>query len=55
MLKVTGENANPDSDPDPLVRGVDPRIRISTKMSWIRNTSNKQKNWKNLFFVSIQI
>ncbi len=25
-------------DPDPLVRGMDPRIRIHTKMSWIRNT-----------------
>jgi hypothetical protein len=29
-----------DPDPDPLVRGMDPRIRIriQTKMSWIRNT-----------------
>jgi hypothetical protein len=25
-------------DPDPLVRGIDPRIRIRTKTSWIRNT-----------------
>ncbi len=25
-------------DPDPLVRGMDPRIRIPTKRSWIRNT-----------------
>ncbi len=25
-------------DPDPLVRGMDPRIRIHTKMSWIRNS-----------------
>jgi hypothetical protein len=27
-------------DPDPLVRGMDPRIRIRihTKISWIRNT-----------------
>ncbi len=25
-------------DPDPLVTGVDPRIRIHPKMSWIRNT-----------------
>ncbi len=24
--------------PDPLVRGMDPRIRIRTKMSWIRST-----------------
>ncbi len=30
-----------DPDPDPLVRGMDPRIRIRihTKMSWIRNTA----------------
>jgi hypothetical protein len=30
-----------DSDPDPLVGGMDPRIRIliHTKMLWIRNTS----------------
>jgi hypothetical protein len=28
-------------DPDPLVRGMDPRIRIYTKMSWIRNTGYK--------------
>jgi hypothetical protein len=31
-------------DPDPLVRGMDPRIRIQirihTKMSWIRNTGS---------------
>jgi hypothetical protein len=33
-------------DPDPLVRGMDPRIRIHTKMSWIRNTAGKQ----SLFF-----
>ncbi len=30
--------ADPNPDPDPLVRGMDPRIRIHTKMSWIRNT-----------------
>jgi hypothetical protein len=29
-------------DPDPLVKGMDPRIqiRIHTKMSWIRNTAS---------------
>jgi hypothetical protein len=44
-LKVNDENSririeDPDPDPDPLVRGMDPRtrIRIHTKMSWIRNT-----------------
>ena len=26
------------ADPDPLVRGMDPRIRIHSKMSWLRNT-----------------
>jgi hypothetical protein len=25
-------------NPDPFVRGMDPRIRIQPKMSWIRNT-----------------
>jgi hypothetical protein len=29
-------------DPDPLVRGMDPRIRIHSKMSWIRNTGVPQ-------------
>ncbi len=37
-MKVNDENPHPD--PDPLVRGIDPRIRIRihTKMSWIHNT-----------------
>jgi hypothetical protein len=40
-LKVNDENGRiQDPDPDPLVRGMDPRIRIHTKMSWIRNTGN---------------
>ncbi len=26
-------------DPELLVRGMDPRIRIHTKMVWIRNTA----------------
>ena len=43
-LKVNDENSRiriQDSvpDPDPLVRGMIPRIRIHTKMSWIRNTA----------------
>jgi hypothetical protein len=44
-LKVYDENSRiriQDPDLDPLVRGMDPRIqsriRIHTKMSWIRNT-----------------
>jgi hypothetical protein len=40
ILKANDENTQ---DPDPLVRGIDPpiriRIRIHTKMSWIRNTT----------------
>ncbi len=39
MTKIGGP-VSPNPDPDPLVRGMDPRIqiRIHTKMSWIRNT-----------------
>ncbi len=35
---VRGMGPNPAPDPDPLVRGPDPgiRIRIRTKMAWIR-------------------
>jgi hypothetical protein len=29
---------DPHPDPDPLVRGMDPRILIHTKISWICNT-----------------
>jgi hypothetical protein len=28
---------DPAPDPNPLVKGTDPQIRIRTKMSWIRN------------------
>jgi hypothetical protein len=39
-LKVNDENSRIRiQDPDPLVRGMDPRIRIHPKMSWIRNTA----------------
>ncbi len=48
MLKVNDENGrlwiqDPDPVPDPLVRSMDPRIRIRIhpKMSWIRNTAGK--------------
>ncbi len=44
ILKVNDENNRirfQDPDPDPLVRGMDPRIRIHPKMSWIRNTVKK--------------
>ncbi len=46
ILKVNDENSRiriQDPDPDPLVRGMDPRIRIKIrihpKISWIRNTA----------------
>ncbi len=39
MTKIADLDPNPDSDP--LVRGMDPRIRIRTKMSWIRNTAKQ--------------
>jgi hypothetical protein len=35
---IIDSSSVPDPDPDPPVRGMDPRIRINTKMSWIRNT-----------------
>ncbi len=41
IFKVTEGNTrirSEESDPDPLVRGTDPRIQIRTKMSRIRNT-----------------
>jgi hypothetical protein len=42
ILKVNDEKGRIRiQDPDPLVRGMDPRIRIriNSKMSWIRNTA----------------
>jgi hypothetical protein len=41
ILKVNDEKSRiriQDPDPDPVVRGMDLRIRIHSKMSWIRNT-----------------
>ncbi len=42
-------------DPDPLFRGMDTRIRIRTKMSWIRNTAlpftfNRTKGVRETWF-----
>jgi hypothetical protein len=37
VLMVTDENSR--MEPDPLVRGTDPRIRIRTNISRIRNTA----------------
>jgi hypothetical protein len=39
FLSVTGVYKDPEQDPDPLVRDMDPRIRIRTKMSRIPNTA----------------
>jgi hypothetical protein len=47
MLKVNDENSRiqiQDPDLDPLVRGMDPRIRIHTKISWIRNTGEDTRS-----------
>jgi hypothetical protein len=50
ILKVNDEKSriwiqDPDPNPDSLVRGMDPRIRIRirihSKMSWIRNTDQR--------------
>jgi hypothetical protein len=42
ILKVNDEKSRIRiQDPDPLVRGMDPRIRIHSKMSWIWNTAGK--------------
>jgi hypothetical protein len=39
ILKITEDfRTDPHANPDPLVSGTVPRIRIRTKMSWIRNT-----------------
>jgi hypothetical protein len=43
------QDLDPKPDPDPLVGGMDPRIwiriRIHTKMSWIRNTDAHEACW----------
>jgi hypothetical protein len=44
ILKVNDEKSRIRiQDPDPLVRDMDPRIRIRihSKMSWIRNTAQR--------------
>jgi hypothetical protein len=50
---------DPHPDPDPLlVRGMDPRIRIHNKMSWIRNTGkngHKVLKVKKRFYDGAQI
>jgi hypothetical protein len=49
ILKVSDEKSRIRiQDPDPLVRGMDLRIRIRPKMSWIRNTDSQgaEMNWR---------
>ncbi len=41
LTKRTGSGAGRSSEPDPLVRGTDPRIRIRSKMLRIRKTAVK--------------
>jgi hypothetical protein len=43
---------DPDLHPDPLVRGMDPRVRILTKISWILNTAAK---WTRTQFCHLRI
>ncbi len=40
-------------DPDPLVRGTEPRIRIRTKISRIRNTGSYAKQPSFVYFRNI--
>ncbi len=37
---IKESESDPESDPDPLVKGMDPWIRIRTKMSRIPNTDS---------------
>jgi hypothetical protein len=42
MTKIAEFGDGSGVGPDPLVRGTDPRLRIRTKMSRIRNTAQNQ-------------
>jgi hypothetical protein len=59
MTTIAGSGSRiQDPDPDPLVRGMDPRIRIRIhpKMSWIRNTgSYSDTKWsrRNIFYILV--
>jgi hypothetical protein len=44
-LQDPDPGSDPDPNPDPLVRVMDPRIRIHPKMSWIRNTASYKLKW----------
>jgi hypothetical protein len=57
-MSMTKKYHDPDPHPDPLVRGMDPRIqiriRIHTKMSWIRNTAKIFSGVGIALFVRVQ-
>ncbi len=40
VFNVNDENSRIRNRTYPLVRGMDPRIRIHSKMSWIRNSEH---------------
>ncbi len=40
---------------NPLVRGMDPRIRIHTKMSWIRNTGKYDGYSSSAFILEVLV
>ncbi len=45
-MKVTDKNCrDPEPDSEPLIRDTDPRIRIRTNMSRIRNIGFGRKNY----------
>ncbi len=39
LTKIAWSGFAPRPNSDPLVGGMDPRIRMRTKISWIRNTA----------------
>ena len=47
-MKIEGPDPHPNPDPDLLVRGMDPRIRIHPKKSLIRNTGASCKLFKGM-------
>jgi hypothetical protein len=57
-MKVNDENSririqDPDvnPDPDPLVRGMDPLIRIHPKISWLWNTGFIVNSYIECYFI----
>jgi|688.fasta_scaffold171596_1 hypothetical protein len=52
MCHMLVQDPKPVSDPDPLVRGTDPRIRLCTEMSRIYNTDSKHSSIRIWRFLS---